>query len=67
MSEGDAELRAQLAHDARAELANLAGYLELTIQRGGASLSEPLQRYLAQALASVGRLCTVLDRITADA
>ena len=60
------EVRARLAHDARAELANLAGYLELTIQRGGAGLDEPLQQYLAQALASLGRLVAVLERLTGD-
>ena len=62
----DAELRARGAHDARAELANLAGYLELTIQRGGATLDEHLQQYLAQALASLGRLVAVIDRLTGD-
>lgn len=62
----DAELRARLAHDARAELANLAGYLELTIQRGGAGLDERLQQYLAQALASLGRLVAVIDRLAGE-
>ncbi len=60
----DPEVRAHLAHDARAELANLAGYLELTIQRGGAALDEQLQQYLAHALASLGRLVAVIDRLT---
>ena len=62
----DSERRARLVHDARAELANIAGFVELTIQRAGAGLDEPAQQYLAQALASLGQLCTVLDRLAGE-
>jgi hypothetical protein len=60
----DEELH-RLGHDARAELANIAGFVELTVQRGGATLDERTQQYLAHALAAVGRLTAVLDRLTA--
>ena len=57
----------RLVHDARAELANTAGFVELAVRRGGAGLDEPTQRYLAQALESLDRLCDVLDRLAASA